>query len=226
MTAAARPESGILQRVEPDTVRFGERVVAWGRGVAMRCGFPEVGESRGLAAGGNDASRRPWLAEYNGTVTARRAGRYSRATLLSSSIKPDLRTAFVTSSRARGAARSLLLLIIFALLMHFISSVGLVRPATDRLDFSSAICTTGTNTLASASQSVIDSDGKGIPAPHHAAGSCCDLCCGVTVPTAVSFSTGVDSLGAANLAPFGRSSAVVPATRWAPQSARAPPLLS
>lgn len=127
----------------------------------------------------------------------------------------------MTALHPRFSARTLLVLATIALLTHFVSGAGLLRPAKDRFDFSSALCVS-----APASDVAAATAGDPVPAGSHAGGECCELCCGGAVPVAVSVATGTLPLEAGNPVPAGRSPAVVAAPRWSLQSARAPPLRS
>lgn len=134
--------------------------------------------------------------------------------------RPDLAAA-MNSLRTPGAARSLLLLVVLALLMHFFSSAGLSHPGKDRYDFSAAICATAPATDGGS----VVAAGDGLPAGEHN-GSCCDLCCGAAVPAVPAVSSGIVPLAGEDRPPVGPSAAVLLAPRWAPQAARAPPLYS
>lgn len=133
----------------------------------------------------------------------------------------------LTQLRSLGAARALLLLAIIALASHFIADSGLWRAAkASRFDFSGAICTTGKHAKpASASTSQLVKPVTPAPAPHHAGGDCCDLCCGAgAAPLAGTPTLAVPRLDAATASPIATSLSFSAAPQWAPQAARAPPL--
>lgn len=127
----------------------------------------------------------------------------------------------MNSLRTPGAARSLLLLVVIALLMHFFSSAGLSHPDQDRYDFSAAVCVTAPVTDSGS----VAATGDSLPAAQHN-GSCCDLCCGAAVPVVPAVTSSIVPLAAEDRPPVGPSAAVTLAPRWAPQAARAPPLYS
>lgn len=109
-----------------------------------------------------------------------------------------------------------------AVLLHFASSVGMLRAGKDRFDFSAAVCSTPGTSLA-ASSAPSDS----APADGHDGHSECKLCCG-TSALALTFSP--PSLpppagGAARRSPPAADD-LPRVARWVPHSARAPPLFS
>lgn len=124
--------------------------------------------------------------------------------------------------RRPAAIRSLLLLVTLALLLQFVGSLGTIRPAKDRFDFSSAIC------LSAGSATPVDAAAAGSSPPAEAHGHAdCKLCCSAGLLAWVIDLPGLAPAGAAPIAPVGRLAATPPQSpRWAPQAARAPPPLS
>ena len=121
--------------------------------------------------------------------------------------------------RRPAAVRSLLLLATLALLLQFLGSLGTIRPAKDRFDFSSAICLTAGSTNSAAA-------GSGLPAKDHGHADC-KLCCGAGLLAWVVELPGFAIAGSTPLAHAVRLAAAPPQfLRWAPQAARAPPHLS
>lgn len=134
----------------------------------------------------------------------------------------------LTQLRSLGAARALLLLAIIALLSHFVADSGLWRAAkTSRFDFSGAICSSAKHAKPATASSTIQrvTPVKPAPAPHHAGGECCDLCCGAgAAPLAATPALAVPPVDAATTSPIAASFSFSAAPQWAPQAARAPPL--
>lgn len=149
---------------------------------------------------------------------------------------PAFSSSVVSRLRTLGAARTLLLLAILALLTHFIADSGLAKAAAkkDRFDFSGAICTTGKHAKSDAkSEAKPAGSGKlqtlAVKAPpsqhqHHAGGECCELCCGAgAAPLASALPSHLPAAEPGRIAPVAITASLEPAPQWAPQAARAPP---
>ncbi|HET6720209.1 MAG TPA: DUF2946 family protein, partial [Rhodocyclaceae bacterium] len=123
--------------------------------------------------------------------------------------------------RRPAATRSLLLLATLALLLQFIGSLGTIRPAKDRFDFSAAICLTASPAAAGAA-----APDSGVPAEDHGHAEC-KLCCSAGL---LAFVIDAPGLVATPAAPPVYAAPVAAPRRlpspWAPQAARAPPHLS
>ena len=124
----------------------------------------------------------------------------------------------------RSSARSLLLLVLLAMLLQIVGGMGLGRPAKDRFDFSSAICTTGTANATSAGAINGLLPNSEPSQQEHASHGDCPLCCG---GNALVFIPQAQPLPVLALAPIRvpLATAVLPASLslWAPHAARAPP---
>lgn len=127
--------------------------------------------------------------------------------------------------RHRSSARGLLFLAALALLLHFASSVGMLRVGKDRFDFSAAVCTTPGTSLAASAGSFVPADSA--PAGGHDRHGECKLCCGTGALALIFSPPSLPPLaGGVVRRPLPAADDLPGAARWVPHSARAPPLFS
>ena len=132
----------------------------------------------------------------------------------------------VNSLNRPSSARSLLVLVLLAMVLHFAARMAFVHPVKDRFDFSSALCvsggTSGSTNVAESAANVGASSGSG--QQDHTGHGDCPLCCG---GNALVFYFHEHVLPVLPLAPVRQRlvSEALPSSlsTWSPQAARAPP---